>query len=192
MARPLKVIVHSSIQTAHVSVIFAPHWDFHFKHSSDAEYGRPHGPPHVRCTQGWCARSLGNYIKLIYRVPITIENYPAILCSRVFTCSIKRQARIMTYDYLPMPVLRRPSKYSVQERAILNTHKDNYKKQTTPAGRMHVAQTDILPAIFNYWSSQGVEFSDGEIEGRTKVNHCFPVGCAIGLTGTVGTHCLDA
>jgi len=82
-------------------------------------------------------------------------------------------ARFTTRDYLPMPVLRRRSKYSVQERAILNAHKDNYKKQTTPAGRMQVAQTDILPAIFNYWSSQGIEFTDGEIEGRTKVNDWF-------------------
>lgn len=102
------------------------------------------------------------------------------------------QALIATHDYIPMPVLRRPPKYSVQERAILNSHKDNYKQQTTPAGRMHVAQTDILPAIFNYWSSQGVEFTDGEIEGRTKVTEKLPVGRPVGLTGPSGTHCLDA
>lgn len=114
---------------------------------------------------------LNEYIRCPTQLKITLQ-----FCVQGSSpCSIKMPARITTHDYLPMPVLRRPSKYSVQERAILNAHKDNYKKQTTPAGRMHVAQTDILPAIFNYWASQGVEFTDGQIEGRTKVNDRFPV-----------------
>lgn len=119
-------------------------------------------------------------------MPITIKKLPCGQASLQLCvpgsppCSIKMQARIATHDYIPMPVLRRPSKYSVQERAILNSHKDHYKQQTTPAGRMHVAQTDILPAIFNYWSSQGVEFTDGEIERRTKVTQKLPVRGAVG------------
>ena len=55
-----------------------------------------------------------------------------------------------------MPLLRH-QRYTDEERAILNGYKDKYISETTPEGRKQLARSTILPAIFNYWSQQGMD-----------------------------------
>lgn len=60
-------------------------------------------------------------------------------------------------------------KYNAAERAILDPSKEPYMAAPTAAARRVIAQRDIFPALWNYWSQQGVPFSPSEIQRREKV-----------------------
>jgi hypothetical protein len=66
---------------------------------------------------------------------------------------------------------RKESKYTIQERKIIEPYKDAFRSQESKAGRLQILKCDILPAIFNYWVSierAPVDEEDSRI--RAKVN----------------------
>ena len=68
-----------------------------------------------------------------------------------------------------MPLLRH-QRYNDEERAILNVYKEQYIKETTADGRKQLARSTTFPAIFNYWSRQGISITtNAEIARRSKV-----------------------
>ena len=65
---------------------------------------------------------------------------------------------------------RRDCKYTLNERAIIAVYKDKYQSETTSAGCGHIFRSNILPAIFNYWTETG-KINDiwQDIESEAKV-----------------------
>ncbi|KIM34658.1 hypothetical protein M413DRAFT_33125, partial [Hebeloma cylindrosporum] len=59
-----------------------------------------------------------------------------------------------------MPVPIRYSVFTPAERAVINVYKSDYLNAATPEQRKQVAQSKVLPAIFNYWTEQGRDTSD--------------------------------
>jgi hypothetical protein len=71
---------------------------------------------------------------------------------------------------------RRDCKYTVEERAAIAQHKDEYLSQSTSAGRGHVFRSKILPAMFNHWSENGkLDVVRNNIEMESKVS--YPYQC---------------
>ena len=65
---------------------------------------------------------------------------------------------------------RRDCKYTLNERAIIAIYKDKYQSETTSAGRGHIFRSNILLAIFNYWTETGkINDIRQDIESEAKV-----------------------
>lgn len=60
--------------------------------------------------------------------------------------------------------------YTEEERKILDVFKDKYKNATSAGERKMIAQLEMLPALFNYWKSEG-QICD-EIETKRKSIVC--------------------
>lgn len=66
---------------------------------------------------------------------------------------------------------RKDSKYNAEERKAIDPFKETYRSQTTRDGRLMVLKTQILPAMFNYWSKAGEQLRNKEDEvSRARVN----------------------
>lgn len=74
---------------------------------------------------------------------------------------------------------RHQALYSSEERAVIDVYKEEYLKTTSPDDRKRLAQTKILPAIFNYWSQKEIDITDPT--ARTKVG-TFGIGIGIGIS----------
>jgi hypothetical protein len=48
---------------------------------------------------------------------------------------------------------RKGSRYTVDERKIIEPYKVAFRSQQSKAGRLQILKGDILPAMFNYWAS---------------------------------------
>jgi hypothetical protein len=66
--------------------------------------------------------------------------------------------------------------YSTEERAVIDVYKQDYLTAASPEERKQLAQTKILPAIFNYWARKGIEITDPT--PRTKVCE-FRIGIGV-------------
>ena len=72
------------------------------------------------------------------------------------------------------------SKYTSEERAIIEPYRDAFRSQESKAGRLQILKCDILPAIFNYWRTTGNDPQD-EVESRirAKVNYQACQACQV-------------
>lgn len=74
-----------------------------------------------------------------------------------------------------IPKVRKPRKdafYTREEIQVINTHKEEYKQQTTRELRGHIFKTKILVDLFNFWLSQGNAPEDEEEStNRIKVGY---------------------
>lgn len=70
---------------------------------------------------------------------------------------------------MTQPSTTRPRFYNEAERNVINPFKVDYMKTTTPAERKAIAQIEIFPALFTYWSSIGLVISPAEQDRRTEV-----------------------
>lgn len=59
--------------------------------------------------------------------------------------------------------------YNDEERAVINPFKTEYMETTTPGQRKAIAQGQIFPALFTYWSSIGVDLNPIEMNKRQEV-----------------------
>jgi hypothetical protein len=67
---------------------------------------------------------------------------------------------------------RKGSRYTVEERKIIEPYKDAFRSQQSKAGRLQILKCDILPAIFNYWVSiERAPMDEEESRLRAKVNY---------------------
>ena len=60
--------------------------------------------------------------------------------------------------------------YNRHEREKINPFKSDYMKTTNPAERKALAQAQIFPALFNYWSSIGIDLNPEEHNKRSEVS----------------------
>jgi hypothetical protein len=60
--------------------------------------------------------------------------------------------------------------YNRHEREKINPFKSDYMKTTNPAERKALAQAQIFPALFNYWSSIGIDLNPEEQNKRSEVS----------------------
>jgi hypothetical protein len=67
------------------------------------------------------------------------------------------------------PIGGRRRVYNEQERKAIDPFKDAYMKTETPAERKAIAQIDIFPALFTYWSSIGDDLNTEETKKRIDV-----------------------
>ena len=64
------------------------------------------------------------------------------------------------------------SRYTVEERKIIEPYKDAFRSQESKAGRLQILKCDILPAIFNYWVSiERAPMDEEESRMHAKVNY---------------------
>ena len=59
--------------------------------------------------------------------------------------------------------------YNEEERKVINPFKEAYMKTENPAQRKEIAQIDIFPALFTYWSSVGEDLSPDATNKKTEV-----------------------
>lgn len=71
------------------------------------------------------------------------------------------------------PIGGRKRVYTEEERKVIDPFKTSYMETTTPAERKSIAQVDIFPALFTYWSSIGVDLNADETNRRTEVCYYF-------------------
>jgi hypothetical protein len=65
---------------------------------------------------------------------------------------------------------RKDCQYTAEERKVLHKFKEEYRSQVTSDARGHVFRSKILPAIFNYWSNDGlVAIPDDKVGEQVKV-----------------------
>jgi hypothetical protein len=65
---------------------------------------------------------------------------------------------------------RKDSKYSAEERKIIEPYKDAFRSERTVGGRLQILRNNILPAMFNYWERIGNSPKDqDESRLRAKV-----------------------
>ncbi len=67
---------------------------------------------------------------------------------------------------------RRQPLYGTDERAVIDIHKAQYLKASSPAERKQIAK-NVLAALFNHWSEKGINITDHD--DRTKV-FAFAIG----------------
>lgn len=67
------------------------------------------------------------------------------------------------------PIGNRPRIYNEKEREVMDPFKAQYMNTTTPAERKTMAQSNIFPALFTYWSSIGVDLNPNEMNRRSEV-----------------------
>ena len=63
--------------------------------------------------------------------------------------------------------------YTDQERAVIEPFKEDYYNAKTPKERKILAQLYILPDLFNYWDSLGLDISEEEKKIRSEVSLRF-------------------
>ena len=73
-----------------------------------------------------------------------------------------------------MPDCHQPL-YSAEEHAVIDIHKQEYLSAASPEDRKQLAQTKILPAIFNYWGQKEIDITNPT--PQTKV-----CACGIGIS----------
>jgi hypothetical protein len=74
---------------------------------------------------------------------------------------------------------RKGSRYTGEERKIIEPYKDAFRSQESKAARLQILKTDILPAMFNYWASIEMTPMDAEEScTRAKVGY-HPIQCCI-------------
>jgi hypothetical protein len=73
---------------------------------------------------------------------------------------------------------RRQALYNAEERAVIDAHKDDYLKATSPPERKTIAQ-NLLADIFNHWTEKGIDLSN-----RTERQQV----CWIGIGTYLGIH----
>lgn len=64
-----------------------------------------------------------------------------------------------------------PPIYSSEERAVLNIHKDEYRRATTSDARSQIFRSRVVVDIFKHWQSKG-KAPQGEEETRAAVKVC--------------------
>jgi hypothetical protein len=69
------------------------------------------------------------------------------------------------------PLADRPLVYNEEERKVIDPYKDAYMKSTSPAQRRTIAQVDIFPKLFTYWSKIGLVLTDEEENSRSAVSN---------------------
>lgn len=75
---------------------------------------------------------------------------------------------------------RKGSRYTVEERKIIEPYKVAFRTQDSKAGRVQILRSNILPAIFNYWVSvDKAPKDDEESRARAKVDCQACQGCII-------------
>jgi hypothetical protein len=67
------------------------------------------------------------------------------------------------------PIGGRKPAYSEDERRVMDKFKTAYMLTETPSERKTIAQVDIFPALFNFWSSKGIDLNTKEKNKRTEV-----------------------
>ena len=70
---------------------------------------------------------------------------------------------------MPPPIGGRRRVYNEEERKVMDPFKEAYMKTVTPAERKSIAQIDIFPALFTYWSSIGEDLSSEATDKKTEV-----------------------
>jgi hypothetical protein len=73
------------------------------------------------------------------------------------------------------PIGGRKHVYTEEERKVIDPFKLAYMATQTPAERKQIAQVDIFPALFTYWSSIGVDLNPEETNKRTEVCSMYPI-----------------
>jgi hypothetical protein len=68
--------------------------------------------------------------------------------------------------------VRKDSKYSTEERKVIEPYKDAFRSEQTVAGRLQILRNDILPAMFNYWQIIG-KAPENEDESRQRAKVKF-------------------
>ena len=58
----------------------------------------------------------------------------------------------------------------MHERKVIDPFKEQYMNTTSPAERRALAQADIFPKLFTYWSSIGINLNSDEMNLRTEVS----------------------
>jgi hypothetical protein len=71
---------------------------------------------------------------------------------------------------MTQPIGVRERFYNKLERKEIDQFKDAYMRTTTPAERKTIAQSDICPTLFTYWSSIGVILTPEEKNKRCEVS----------------------
>ena len=71
---------------------------------------------------------------------------------------------------MPPPIGVRERTYNEGERFVIDKFKEQYMQSTTPSQRKNIAQAMIFPAIFDYWSSIGVDLNPVEQDKRSEVS----------------------
>jgi hypothetical protein len=75
---------------------------------------------------------------------------------------------------------RKESRYTIEERKIIEPYKDAFRSQESKASRLQILKCDILPAIFNYWVSiERAPMDEEESRIRAKVMYQAFQGCII-------------
>lgn len=59
--------------------------------------------------------------------------------------------------------------YDIEERKCIDKFKEDYMNTTTPSERKSLAQNQIFPELFTYWSSIGVDINADEKNKRSEV-----------------------
>ena len=73
------------------------------------------------------------------------------------------------------PVDARRRVYNEQERLLIDPFKAAYMKTESPGERKTIAQIDIFPVLFTYWSSIGDDLNPDEMNKRTEASRSFHV-----------------
>jgi hypothetical protein len=75
-----------------------------------------------------------------------------------------------------------PRAYNDLEREVMDPFKPQYMNTTTPGERKTIAQAHIFPALFNHWSSIGINLTPDEMDLRTDVSYIKSIYHRIILT----------
>jgi hypothetical protein len=76
--------------------------------------------------------------------------------------------------------------YNKEERAVIDQYKTQYLEATSPLQRKDIAQMQIFPSLFNYWTSIGEVVNSDEQKLRSDVCFFFfKTGFKINLTVTI-------
>jgi hypothetical protein len=75
---------------------------------------------------------------------------------------------------------RKDCKYTAEERKVIDLYKEEFRSETTKAGRVLILRSKILPAIFNYWVQNGTPPKD-EDDSRQCARVTFHIICKYAL-----------
>src|ERR1700676_2129466 len=74
---------------------------------------------------------------------------------------------------------RKGSRYTGEERKIIEPYKDAFRSQESKAARLQILKTDTLPAMFNYWASIEMTPMDAEESCTCAKVGYHPIQCCI-------------
>jgi hypothetical protein len=98
----------------------------------------------------------------------TIVDYFTVSC----TCRLFMSTAIPAILEALRLKTRKPRKeceYNVEERAVLDKYKKQYKAKTSAEEREMMLRNYILVDIFNHWHAKGIDLSEEEVPIRMKV-----------------------